>query len=82
MVARTRADRGDDAGAIAYAERAVVVDLGSYAALVTRAFVHFRAGRYAEAVRDQERALALAKGRTKAHALRRVLAVYRDALAP
>jgi Tfp pilus assembly protein PilF len=80
MVARTRADRGDDAGAVSYAERAVAADPGSYVALVTRAFVHFRAGRYTEAVRDQERALALVNGRTKAQALGRVLAVYRDAL--
>ena len=64
LVAELEAEGGQDAPALAHAQAAIAADPGYYGAFAARAFVHFRAGRYAEAVADQERAVGTAAERS------------------
>ena len=80
LVARTLADEGDDRGALHYADAAILADRSSYGAFASRAFVHFRGSRYAEAVADQEHALGIAWEGVDTAQLARVLEAYRETL--
>ncbi len=80
MVARLEADDGKDAEALRHADAAVAADPANYGTFASRAFVHFRASRYAEAVRDQERAVALLPEEASTGPLDRTLEIYRESL--
>jgi tetratricopeptide (TPR) repeat protein len=80
-VALARARAGDDAEAMRRADQAVAVDPSYYRAYVGRALVHFRAARYADAVADQRRAVALAPEQSQERSLTQTLHRYEAVLA-
>jgi Tfp pilus assembly protein PilF len=80
-VAQARARAGDDAEAMRRANDAVAHDPSYYRAYVGRAFVHFRAARYADAVADQRRAVALAPEQSQERSLTQTLHRYEAVLA-
>jgi tetratricopeptide (TPR) repeat protein len=78
MVARLLADQGKDQEASRAADAAIAADRSDYGAFASRAFVHFRASRFAEAIADQEHAVAIATEGADAGGLARVLESYRQ----
>jgi tetratricopeptide (TPR) repeat protein len=80
MVARILADGGEDEAALRYANAAIAADPSFYGAFASRAFVHFRKLRYADAVADQERAVGIAADGVDAAQLARILEAYRASL--